>query len=773
MTTSRSLGGEGAPGRMTGVSGWRIAVLVAGAAVLCGAIAVPPVALGASTIRVNTLSDTASGSDGHCSLREALTSADTNAASGGAAGECPAGTAGNTDVILFTVPGSITLSSPLPESNEGFTLDGGGTVTVSGNAKQWRGLIVNGGTVTIRRLTITQCAANYGGAILNYATLVFEDSTISSCDATIEGGAIDNQHGSVTIRRSTFTGNAGGSGGALANTADGTITVDRSTFTGNVGVTNGGAIYNQGDLTVTASTLSGDNHAVNGGAIYNTRFAEVMGSVVSGNRASGTGDGQGGGGIYSTYGLTVTSSQIDSNTGREGAGVHNTGSFLLTTSSMAGNQDASLGGAIFNEGALTVDRSTLRGNHGKDGGAILAHGPTTVRRSTISANTAIFGAGIEVWGVAAVRIANSTIVGNIAGTGGGIFVASDGSTVTISNATITGNQASTSSGGVGNQDGSVAIANSIIAGNTAPVAGQVALMGGVTTSLVVESAVGILSASGLADNGGPTKTVRLVDSEANPALDSGNATICGDSDVEGIDQRGVTRPTACDMGAVELEHTAPTVSAPRPQLRSGTTLSGSSERVTIAWTPSDAGGSGVKRYVVARSVNGGAWTTITSTLTSAALNQTLGKDKSFRYRVKPVDYDGNVGAWVNGPTFTTRLVQQTSSTISYGKTWTTASSSAYSGGSLRYAKVAGASASFTFTGRSIAFVSYRNTNRGSVKVYVTDANGTTVTVVSLAGAKTARYVAFARSWSTSGTRKIRIVTQSSARVDLDGFAVLK
>jgi CSLREA domain-containing protein len=44
----------------------------------------------ASTITVNSLSDVTNGSDGLCTLREAITAANSNAASGRVAGECAA-----------------------------------------------------------------------------------------------------------------------------------------------------------------------------------------------------------------------------------------------------------------------------------------------------------------------------------------------------------------------------------------------------------------------------------------------------------------------------------------------------------------------------------------------------------------------------------------------------------------------------------------------------------------------------------------------------------
>ena len=60
---------------------------------------------GAATITVNSTADGAGANDGVCTLREAILAANTNTASGAAAGECVAGTAG-LDTIAFAIPGA-------------------------------------------------------------------------------------------------------------------------------------------------------------------------------------------------------------------------------------------------------------------------------------------------------------------------------------------------------------------------------------------------------------------------------------------------------------------------------------------------------------------------------------------------------------------------------------------------------------------------------------------------------------------------------------------
>src|SRR5436190_4308928 len=68
----------------------------------------------ATTIVVNSTSDVANASDGVCTLREAITAANNNTASGGTAGECAAGSSSGSDTIDMTgVTGTINLTGAL------------------------------------------------------------------------------------------------------------------------------------------------------------------------------------------------------------------------------------------------------------------------------------------------------------------------------------------------------------------------------------------------------------------------------------------------------------------------------------------------------------------------------------------------------------------------------------------------------------------------------------------------------------------------------------
>jgi CSLREA domain-containing protein len=81
----------------------------------------------AASIVVNSNADTVAN-DGVCTLREAITAANTNVASGAAVGECVAGDVTGTDAISFAANYEITLTSlsQLPAVTSAMTITGNG-----------------------------------------------------------------------------------------------------------------------------------------------------------------------------------------------------------------------------------------------------------------------------------------------------------------------------------------------------------------------------------------------------------------------------------------------------------------------------------------------------------------------------------------------------------------------------------------------------------------------------------------------------------------------
>jgi CSLREA domain-containing protein len=449
----------------------------------------------ASAIVVNDLSDTPASGDGLCSLREAITNANTNSEASG--GDCQAGSSG-LDAISFSASGTITLTAALPFIEDDLSIDAGGQPVTINGANAYQVLVVlAGANLSLAGLRITDGACdncnlfgifNYGGAIYNRGELAvtdsyFTDNRVAGSDAS--GGAIYNR-GTLTVTHSLFSGNSASNGGR------------------------GGGIYNYtGHVSAVDSIFSANQAAGAGGGIYNDggQFL-VTGSLFSGNLADA------GSGIYNGYGaLAVTDSSFLDNQaigpGGNGGGLLNdqNASATVTGSTFSGNSAITLGGGILNGGALTTANTTFSANDaGLAGGGIFSFGTLTVTNGTLSGNSADMAGGVyNQSGVALLRntiVANSLAGGNCAGT-----INADGYDLSDD-----------------------------------------ATCGGANLKSVAEIHLGPL-----ADNGGKTQTMALLAPSA--AIDAGDDALCAAAPVNGLDQRAVARPQGahCDVGAYEYQ----------------------------------------------------------------------------------------------------------------------------------------------------------------------------------------------------------------------------
>ena len=233
---------------------------------------------------------------------------------------------------------------------------------------------------------------------------------------------------------------------------------------------------------------------------------------------------------------------------------------------------------------------------------------------------------------------------------------------------------------------------------------------------------------------------------------------------------GITRTTSLNL--VVADGIPPTLSPPLMRLWAGQTLGTSSVPVHVTWTASDP--SGIASTRIQRSIDGGAWTTGTQPSAAAtSADSAIPFDGSAVQRVRATDTKGNVTTWLDGGIARAKVYQETSDSITWGGAWHTTTWSGASGGSGRYATSAGASATFTFTGTSVAWVAARGTTRGSAQVYV---DGRYVTTVNLQAASGhSRAIVFAKSWTRPTFHTLRIVVVGTAghpRVDVDAFVRL-
>lgn len=715
--------------------------LVAGSAGVGGSPR-PLHAAGPTGIVVDVNDDT-NVADGHCSLREAIISANTNSQAQAGVGECAGGDDATEDVITFALADPfIVLTGPLP------TIASGSQVRIKGDPDlSANGPIISGNDAT-NVLTVDN-----GQLTLDKVTIAHSAGT--------QGTAVNVLSGTLDIAGGNISANAGsGPGAILAGGPLATITIEGATFVHNtVAAADGSVIGISGTLQASHLILL-ENYRAPGG---NAGGIAINGGTLELADSSLT-DTQGRG-IRVSHGTADIQRVriIRSTLAAACAGIQSEDSSLtLADSELFGNESTANGG-----GGLCVT--------GADG-----IGQVVVKRTSITNNhAATTGAGAVITGPS-VTFANVTLSQNVAGTDGGALVvggeAAHAAGLSLLNVTIAENVNNGSAGHAvvfANSSTTAVIQNSIVAGNY-PLNLSDMPSGGTLTvgsSLVDVEMSGLIGS--LDQNGGVGMTNLLL-ATGTAALNTGGSGVCAASPVDGVDQRGLPRPAgACDIGALERDAVAPTATAPVLRVRKGSTLNGSTVIGHFSWVGSDGAGAGIRLFHVLRSMDGGAFTEIAITPDPSILVQ-LAPGHRFAFRVRAEDRDGNLSAPATTPVYPVALVQQTTAAFTYGAGWKVAASTSFSGGSARYATAAGATTVFKATARQYAFITTTGPTRGKARIYV---DGGLVATVDLWSPTTVtRVQAWTARYTTSQLRTIKVVVAGTAgrpRVDVDGFAILK
>jgi hypothetical protein len=481
--------------------------------------------------------------------------------------------------------------------------------------------------VTISGLTLTRGRADDGGAIRHIAArlalvgvnmlnnIANEDGGAlwaSGCDLDLlvqncriagnvageNGGGISigHAHSPQVIDRTVIANNsAGGEGGGIFfDESDDGLTITRCTISGNIaedggGLGWGGYIGNKDDgmydVTWIEDTVIARNTAwsMGGGVSLPSSDTPVIFNrcTISGNTA-----GEAGGGVamdraraYDYVGLGFADCTISGNMAEDGGGLafYDADGVIVYRCTIAGNTAREAGGGIaaWHVGGGRVPSAKADGPFW-DGFSIY--------ESTLSGNRAGDGAGMFVYDAAGdVEMENSTVSGNVAvhEAGGIFFGAGDsgylgpvgftyyGGSLNMRFCTVAGNSAFNVGGiyapGVFNDKitsgTTVNLENSIVGANSAmqcpDIAGgtfnlQYSLVGAEGCADIYygeDSLVGVDPMLGaLANNGGPTKT--MLPRTGSPVINAGDPEFEGDPTT---DQRGIARVRLgrVDMGAVE------------------------------------------------------------------------------------------------------------------------------------------------------------------------------------------------------------------------------
>jgi CSLREA domain-containing protein len=452
---------------------------------LTGLVVTPAQTVYAATYTVNSLADTYDGvcDAGNCTLREAITKANSTAAA---------------DTIQFSVSGTITITADLPSvlsAGGSLTIDGSGqNVDVSGAGIHRVLSVASGARLNLNNLDIRNGYTSVSGAgIYNSGLLTLQGGTLSHNRADDHGGAIYST-GTLTITNTAFSSNSVdiGNGGAIYIYTDTVATIKGASFYGNDSNVHGGAIDNLGNLKIDSGIFE-FNSGGRGGAIYNRRDLHVQDVLFALNTADIHGgaiynvtgghfefdrskfiwnsayDDGGGLYIFDAYGSShIYDSILNGNIASgDGGGIKNLrGDFMIRNTEIEANQAGQNGGGVYNqEGLLYLYFVTLKSNTSDlDGGGVYNLGDLRVKYSTFESNQAD-GNGGGVCNGESTKISsleNSTLYDNRADLGGGVYNLAK---LYLTNCTIAANRATTDGGGIiGDLD--TWVHNTIVANST-------------------------------------------------------------------------------------------------------------------------------------------------------------------------------------------------------------------------------------------------------------------------------------------------------------------
>jgi CSLREA domain-containing protein len=677
----------------------------------------------AATFTVNTTADEADANpadgicrtaSGQCSLRAAIQTAnatpnttdlngvlqpdvidvpaDTYTLSIAGAGEDQAATGDLdiTDSVTISGPGPVLGSSDTLKSQNGCiaTIDTSGTQTSQNVCST---ISIDTTKLSDRIFHVINNDPNAVVTVnLNYLSI--EDGHL---DGGL-GGGLYNNGGIVTISNSNISNNSvinatsgGASGGGVFNS--GTLDLNHVTLKNNIVDLNnatstgagGGAVYNAGSLRVEDSVLDGNQilndagNSAGGGGIQNTGVTGlgpnatktvIIGSTISNNSATL------GGGVRNLFGrVDIDLTLIDSNSVTlSGGGVQNdsNGGMAISNSTIRNNSAPQSGGGVNNVATLDISNSSIYGNQslGLSGGAaggagggifIGAAGALNLISTTVSGNQARAGGGI--YNHKFLNATNATIYDNsVTGTSGGteIFACGSGDTQTPSTCnqgitatngslliktdlvnTIVGNGSSTANCGGDVADLIISQGHNLETANSCGFAASGDITNAAPSAVFVDPAT-----TGLTYNGGELTSLKSIAIlSTGPALNAADFTSCPLTD-----ERGFLRDSQCDIGAYEYNAENNPANGTKSVLDLAVSISdklasprNGTVQVTMTFTVVNKGSIQAHNVVLKGSIPALSWINITSLGSGSSAGSCVQTSTGFTCTIPTVDAYGS------------------------------------------------------------------------------------------------------------------------------------
>ncbi len=311
-------------------------------------------AFAASANAAGIVVETNLDSGGDCTLRQAITAADTDAIAGG----CSAGDGNDTIEFAAGVAGEIAIGGNgalvITSAMGDVEIEGPGAAQLAVDGGGINGVFETNGDVEISGLTIRDGRSNQGAGISNQGNLHLDRVTVIANIAVAQD---------MTPASNTFAVARGG--GILSLGAFAALAVTESYI-----ADNSAGATTSGTMTNTANAFGGGIYAGTGTDLHVRRSA-FSGNAVSASATGGTANfGTAYGGAVSGTFLDPSSIELSTfwtnsastipNAGQEaGASVHGDSSLTLTSNTVTGGDASAAGGNLFGASAMPIQNTIV------------------------------------------------------------------------------------------------------------------------------------------------------------------------------------------------------------------------------------------------------------------------------------------------------------------------------------------------------------------------------------------------------------------------------
>ena len=336
------------------------------------------------------------------------------------------------------------------------------TLNLAGNTFQNNSAIVGGGlSVRYSNLNLTgntfmnnSAEADGGGLKVEKSNLNFTNNTFQNNSAEDDGGGLSVFYSNLNLTNNTFQNNSAEFYGGGLDAYKSNLNLTENTFQNNSAEFDGGGLHVVfSTLNLNNNTFQNNSAKANGGGLaveYNSNL-NLSGNTFQRNSASFGGTLR----VGSSSNMTFTDDYITESFGQLGGAIVVAGNSNVRMSSVViENSRAQYGGGIaaLDSKLELLERTIINNNTASFGGGLYAYNTEFHMNAIYSNNSAMDGGGGGIYASKSILTFtdNTTVISNVASTGGGLLLSGDSKLLLHSNMNLhlTSNHASKTGGAI-------------------------------------------------------------------------------------------------------------------------------------------------------------------------------------------------------------------------------------------------------------------------------------------------------------------------------------